>query len=453
MRPLYRIGALLRALSVRLAEIFPWTPLGVVVSATAYAALELFAYAQLDRVWLVVGYAGLGLTLLSPAAVLASTLWLKLGHPVRQPSDALTLQTGVLRDTGFRLRAPFYLPLAQLRWRWQAPSGARVEIERRAGYLVERVEFERRGRFEGVLRRIEVTDPFGLSRLVVRLRDERAVDVLPRLGGLAQLPALSSLSPGDASPHPMGLEDGDRLELRRYGPGDPARFIHWKVLGRTGRLMVRTPERALSVARRMAAFMIAAPADDASAAVARLALSEGLLGDDWSFATDESPAGCKERGEALDALMRSGNALASNSKAATAAGSGLAAFVQTTLRRGPASFLIFAPPTPGPWLERVAAHGVQCRMRVVIGVDGIATDKPRPLWRRLLSFATAPPRSSDAAQLEQVLASLGRAGIQTTVFDRGSGRPLSATHRRAMLAHPQNSGAATGEAILESVRG
>ena len=79
------------------------------------------------------------------------------------------------------------------------------------------------------------------------------MDALPRLAGLSRMPALSSLASGDAAPHPMGLEDGDRLELRRYMPGDPARFIHWKVLSRTRRLMVRTPERALSLARRTAA--------------------------------------------------------------------------------------------------------------------------------------------------------------------------------------------------------
>ena len=96
----------------------------------------------------------------------------------------------------------------------------------------------------------------------------------------------------------MGLEDGDRLELRRYTAGDPVRFMHWKVLSRTRKLMVRTPERALSVARRMAAFLIAGERDDASAAAARLALERRLLGSDWLFGTDDAPAGrevCRRR--------------------------------------------------------------------------------------------------------------------------------------------------------------
>ena len=135
---------------------------------------------------------------------------------------------------------------------------------------------DERGRFERIERRVTVSDPFGLSRVMLHFAEPRAVDVLPRLGGLRHLPSLSALASGDAMPHPMGLEDGDRIELRRYTAGDPARFIHWKVLSRTRKLMVRTPERALSVARRMAAFMIAGERDDASAAVARLALERQL---------------------------------------------------------------------------------------------------------------------------------------------------------------------------------
>ena len=83
------------------------------------------------------------------------------------------------------------------------------------------------------------------------------IEVLPHLGGIRRLPVLTSLTGGEEFPHPMGLEDGDRVELRRYVPGDSARFIHWKVFGRTRKLMVRVPERALSRARRTVAYLVA----------------------------------------------------------------------------------------------------------------------------------------------------------------------------------------------------
>src|SRR5262249_51070283 len=154
------------------------------------------------------------------------------------------------------------------------------------------------------------------------------------------------------------------LELRRYSAGDPARFIHWKVFARARKLMVRTPERALSVARRAAAFLIAGERDDASAAVARLALERRPLGSDWGFRADAQIAGVTGIPEALDALIRSGGLHAN-------AGAGLSAFAENAERKGPVSLVVFAPSRPGPWLERVATAARKRKLRVVIGVDGV----------------------------------------------------------------------------------
>lgn len=420
--------SMLRAQWARLrrwAELFPVTPLGLLLAAGAYAAVQLLAHAQLDLVWLVVGYVGLGLVLVSPLVVLVVAGWLKLRGPLAPAADALLLETGTWTDTGFRLPSPFYLPLVQLRWEWLAPAGVEVEQRRQAGALCERVCASDRGRFDRIERRLLVSDAFGLSRVAVRLTQTRAVDVLPRLGGLRQLPSLSALASGDAVPHPMGLEDGDRLELRRYTAGDPARFIHWKVLARTGKLMVRTPERALSVARRMAAFLIAGERDDASAAIARLALERRLLGNEWSFGTDDEIAGVSSVGEALAAMMRS-------SRARGRGGEGLSAFLQRVEQKGPVSLIVFAPSRPGDWVERVASLARRRKLRVVIGTDGVY-DRERPaFFRRLLAFYSAP-EGTGLAELDQVLRALGQAGAEVTVLDRGSGRTLGKADRRALL--------------------
>ena len=413
----------------RVGELFPWTPLGLSLTLLAYAALEFMARAQLDLVWLVVGYVGLGLTLLSPLLVLFAAGWLKLRArlPDTQQAtsgQALVLETGVWAETGFRLPLPWYLPLVQLRWHWLAPRGATVDQRREGGMLHERVKLADRGRFDAIERRVVLMDPFGLSRVVLRRDQAHGVDVLPRLAGLSRLPSLSAFASGDAAPHPMGLEDGDRLELRRYTPGDPARFIHWKVLSRTRKLMVRTPERALSIARRTAAFLIAAPNDDATAAVARLAIERRLLGAEWLFGTDLDLAGSDRVDTALDALMRS-------SEARARGGEGLIAFLERVEREGPASVLVFAPNLPGAWIERVAAAARRRKLRVIIGVDGVYERDRPPLLLRLLAFHR-PPDGTRASDLEQVLRSLGQAGAQVTVLDRGSGRPLGAEQRKAM---------------------
>ncbi|MDD9933694.1 MAG: DUF58 domain-containing protein [Myxococcales bacterium] len=420
------IPARVRRVFSRLRELFPWTPLGVVLTAAAYAALEWFAYAELDLVWLVVGYVGLGLTLLSPITVLAAAVWLKLRGPLDDAGEQFTLETGVARATGFRLPSLWYLPLVQIRWQWLTPPAARVTPTREARALSERVEVTDRGRFEHIERLLFVSDPFGISRVTMHMKQQRALEVLPRVGGLRNLPSLTSYASGDAVPHPMGLEDGDRLELSRYTPGDPARFIHWKVLGRTRKLMVRRPERALSVARRMAAFMVAGPDDDASAGAARLAIERRLLGQDWTFGTDLEPGGASDEGTALSMLV-------SSARGRARGGDGLSAFIAAVLARGPASLIVFAPPRPGPWLQRVVAVARGQRLRVVIAVDGVRTEDAPPWWRRLLSF-TGLPEGASGEELEDVVSALSRAGAEVAVIDRGSGRMLGEQHRRGIRA-------------------
>lgn len=412
----------------RWTELFPWTALGVLLTALAYAALEWLAYGELDLVWLVIGYVGLGLTLLAPLMVLVAALWLRLARPERAPdAGPLVLETGTFFETGFARPSLWFLPLVQVRWEWLEPAGAEIELARRDGLLIERVRVPERGRHERIVRRMIASDPFGLSRIRFRVQHAQAVEVLPRLGALRVLPPLTALASGDALPHPLGLTEGDRLELRRYGPGDPARFIHWKVMARTGRLMVRVPERALSIARRMAAYVIAGERDDASSGAARLAIEQRALGQEWVLGTDAQPAGVTRSDEALEAIVRS-SALRGPS-----AGAGLTGFVERVEQAGPASYVLFVPPEPGAWTEAVARMARGRAVRIVIGVDGLAPALKPAWWKRALTVP-APPSGADPARLERLVAQLSALGASVSVIDRATGRALGAAHL-VHLAH------------------
>lgn len=436
--PIRRVGRRAQRILRRVADWIPITPLGVLVACGAGAALKWLAFPELDLVWLVVGFAALGLVALALVAVLVGTSWVKLATRGRRHAevDRRTIETGRLLPTGFTAPSLFFLPLVQIEWSWEAPERASVELTKQRGRLREEVRLEERGHVRGVRRRIVIQDAFGLARLAVRQRDPVELTVLPHAGKLGESPLLVSHSGGDERPHPMGVDDGDRVELRRYAPGDPARFIHWKVFGRTRKLMVRMPERALSPARRTLAYQVAGQDDDASAAAARVAIETGTFGSDFRFGADGTAGDTHRADEAVEMIVRS-------AEARDAGAAGLEAFLRRAEQSGPASLVVFVPPRPGPWLARVAAtvKPRAPRSRLVVTTDGIDADPKPALWRRMLMLPSSR-EGTPSAELEQVIAALSATRAEVIVLDRKTGRRLGKKHRAAMRAAEKQAEAA-----------
>ncbi len=447
------VGPLRR--SVRLLRgLFPFTTLGIGVAALAIVGLRTLAYGQLDLVVLVAAYAALGLLALSTLLVLpVAALDLRwLARMSRRPVERLGgeaaaqpprwVEAGRPAPSARSLPALRWLPLVRLRLRWSAPAEAHAEGRPWRGRLEEWVLFTRRGRFETVERELTVEDPFGLVRIELRRHGELRLRVLPALGALRRVPLLRSMSGGEEWPHPLGLESGDRLELRRYAPGDPARFIHWRVFARTRKLVVRVPERALSRAQRTVAYLVAGDGDEASAAAARAVLESGALGPDWSF-------GCDGGGGAMERLTDALDAICESARHRHRGGEGLARFLREAERRGPASLVLFCPHRPGPWLARVrevlSARGLPAH--VVVGIDGrgAVVKNTSSRWRRLLLRQMPDPERAPwqqpppaFAELQQVVAALEAARATVLVVDRPTGRLLQQGHARLDAIAPAN---------------
>lgn len=403
----------------RLAGLWPLTALGMAVAAVAFVALYAYGFEKLDLVLLVVGYGGAALLVVSTAFVGLGALGLRLwlGRASIRWSTT-TFETGAPLPTGFSVPSLWWLPIVQVRWTWLGPPSALVETSSERGRLHERARIEQRGIFESIRRRIEVRDAFGLSRISFEHRQDGPLRVLPHVGGMRRLPVLTSLAGGDEYPHPMGLEDGDRVELRRYVPGDSARFIHWKVFGRTRKLMVRTPERALSRARKTLAYLVAGAHDEASAAAARAAVEEEALGVDWKLAADGSPEATSDRAEAIHKIVMSG-------QFAQSSGSGLKRFLAEVDPQGPAALVVFAPPTMGRWLDEMRSITMRRygRVRVVIAVDAVHQPQIVPTWRRWVLRPTFE-RGIARDDLERVGRALSQLRCEVVVIDRVSGRVL-----------------------------
>jgi hypothetical protein len=414
-------GALVRVRRVlrRAADFWPLTAVGMALALVASVALLSFGFKKLDLVLLVLGYGGVGLLAISTVVVVSSALglWLQLRRASFRWSTS-TFETGASLPTGFSLPSLWWLPLVQVQWTWASPDADVDDPVSERGRLRERVTLRRRGIFLSVTRRVVVQDAFGLSRIAFQHCQPGPIEVLPHLGGIRRLPVLTSLTGGEEYPHPMGLEDGDRVELRRYVPGDSARFIHWKVFGRTRKLMVRVPERALSRARRTVAYLVAGAHDEAAAAAARAAIEVEALGMDWPFGAAGSPAATSDRSEALPKVMTS-------SRFAGQSGTGLMRFLAEVDPRGPAALVVFAPPTMGGWLEQMRAvaarrHG---RVRVVIAVDAVHDPDAQSQWRRW--FLTPVAASGvERGDLERVGRALGQLRCEVVIIDRVSGRVL-----------------------------
>ena len=419
-RAVPRIGKTLR----RVADLWPLSALGCAVLVVAFIALFRFGYQRLDLVLLVLGYGGVGLVALSAISVLLTVLRLKvwLRHKP-QRWGASRFETGRRSPTGFSLPALRWWPLVRVRWEWLSPPRAEVGSLRDGGRLREQVVFRERGIFERVTRRLVVEDAFGLARIAFRTTQEGAIEILPHLGGIRRLPVLTSMTGGEDYPHPMGLEDGDRVEIRRYIPGDPARFIHWKAFGRTRKLMVRVPERSLSRAKRTVAYLVAGTNDEAAAAAARGAIEEEALGSDWQFAADGSPEATSDRAEALHKVLGS-------ARFAGDGASGLRRFLGEADRRGPAALVVFAPPSPGGWVGEVGAIARRRAgsVRVVVALDALHDSRPRPRWQRWL-FSASVVSGVTRAELEYLGRALGQSQCEVIMIDRVSGRILGDASR------------------------
>lgn len=419
--------ARLARLGRTLVGLFPFTPLGVLVAAGASAAVRLLAYAQLDLVYLVIGYGSAGVSIASLLFVwlgAARVAWALRGA---RTGPERRLETARMLPTGLALPRLLLLPFVRVRWAWESP-GAELEAIPAGLSLHEHASLVRRGATEEIARRIVVEDAFGLARVAWTHRQRASLITLPHAGALKQLPLLVSMAGGDDIPHPSGVAEGDRVELRRYAPGDPARFIHWKVFGRTRRLMVRMPERAITRAKRTVCYLVGGPRDEASAAAARVAVESGVLGDEWIFGADGTAGEASHPHEAVMAIVRSADI---GSEGAVA----LESFVARAERLGPASLVLFVPPVPGPWLARALAVAQRRgdRTRVVVATDGLDASAPSAPWSRFFVRRPAPRRTL-ARDLDAVVHAFAALRADVVVLDRASGRRLGEVHRKALEA-------------------
>ncbi len=395
----------------RLREGFPITFAGWGLLALAGVAFWFQGVARLDLVLLAASV--LAALLVAGLCVATAAAALVLRRRAEGAAGRVDLECGVWSPTGFRVPLSRWLPFLRIRVAWEAPAGIRADLRLPSG--LEHVLPDRRALVPSVTRIVRVGDILGLTEAGWRAREASAARILPRRAALDPGAALTGRVAGEDQADPRGGPQGDRVDIRKYGHGDPLRMILWKVYARTRKAFVRVPERALEPAPRLCAYLPANPWDEPPARLARTLLERGLLGPGWRFGAD----GAEDAGDldrALEALARSG------SEGGTG---GLPAFLERARRDGFGACLLLLPGQDGPWVGPVEAAlaAAPLDVHVVFALDGWR-EPPPPAWRRVFLL----PEGPEGALPADVLALMGRLvppHRDATLVDTRSGAVLN----------------------------
>ncbi len=421
-----------RRLTRRAADAVPITWRGVFIALFSATALWRYGYGTLDLLLFVVGISGLVLVALSSIAAATAAIYLK--RRIEVPAlGASSLEAGSPIRTGFGVPALGALPLIRIRWRWLEPTEVECRIRRRGRRLQEEVVARRRGQVNGIRRRFTVGDAFGLGGVSWERTDHGSLTILPNVGRLKNMPVIQPMAAAEGLPHPRGAPEGDRMEIRRYVPGDSVRNILWKTFARTRQLNVRTPEKSIDRSRKTVAYLLTGTGDEPAAAAARVALESNVLGAGWLFGADGTTEPAESLEAALQAIARSGS-YRQNGRLHPSGGTyngnndgdGLSAFLGRQGVHGETHCLVFAPAQPGEWTAGAlaAARNFSGAVSFVLGTDGVVQKGPTSLWRRFL-YVEPPARGVTSDELSEIMRLFASSGCSTLVVDRASGRSFS----------------------------
>ncbi|MBL8677723.1 MAG: DUF58 domain-containing protein [Myxococcales bacterium] len=424
------------SLARRVVDPIPCTPLGLAVLIGAGCALYFLGVKHVDLVVLAMSGVALAVAVLSTLAVSLTALALKLSlrRSLAKESGTLPLECGFPSRVGFSVSSLWWVPFVSVSWKWLSPlASVRTVRERRR--LFEESTPARRGLYDNVVRRVEIQDPFGLARCAFRVTDPRAVRALPSVGALKRVEVVRTLAPGEDISNPKGGPDGERADMRAYAPGDPIKFVLWKVFARTGNLVLRAPERAFSPAKQTTAYLVTGVSDEAAAGVARLLVETNSLGSKWVLGADGSDDDARGPQQAMELIARSGSTKPEDGAL------GLGGFLKRHATSG-GRIVVIVPAMPGPWLDRaraaVAAAGSSA-VEFIVCTDGVTANESRSKLAKLLM--DEPSRSETDGdplptqeQLRVVCATLATQRGSVMIVDRRAGRVYGDAHRRALEA-------------------
>lgn len=405
----------LRAALARAWGVVPLSGAGVVAALLAGGAFVWYGRGQSDFVVGAASLVALGVVAVSVLGVAVGGLvvWRRL-----RDGDGVVeglAEVGQSLETGLWVPRLRWWPLVQVALTWRRPAAVTVHLDDEGALARERVVFGERGKSEAVERVVRVSDIFGLAKLEFARRWSARLVVRPSMTTV-DLAAAIRHAAGDGHAHPTGEVEGDRVEMRRYAPGDPMRMILWKAYARSRRLLVRMPERAVAPQPSTVAYFVAGPGDEPSASVARTFVEAGLLGPDFTFGADGRATPATTPAEAVDAIVSS---VAHRDEG----GAGLARFAEAVPRERLGRCIVFVPGEAGPWQAHLArfVQSLPAPPVLIASADGVLARDTRWSWLR----QPAPEAGANLRGLPSLYDALRALDASVSVVHRSGGRVLA----------------------------
>jgi Protein of unknown function DUF58 len=127
------------------------------------------------------------------------------------------------------------------------------------------ITFPHRGEYRITELRCELQDRAGLTRFAWSLPHEQLVTVAPLVPADSSIPPMSSLCrPGDLVTD-LHNRRGELFDLKPYHPADGMKKIVWKIFAKSGQLLSRHPEPAMTPEGQVLVFVFARAEDDTTA--------------------------------------------------------------------------------------------------------------------------------------------------------------------------------------------
>lgn len=416
-----------------LIGLFPLTLQGLITLILATLTLSVYGYGSMDLVVFAIAICALAIFMFSLFCSIISGIIIQRKVQKLLEDENLTLtnisvEAGFPNETGFSVPPINYFPLVKLSWEISFPdfikTGIRVSDNNE---LIEEIIPQKRCKTDLVIRQFTVADVLGFSRYSWRQKQKVGFLALPRKNTVKQLPLLRSLTAEDGIPNLSGDPEGDRMEIRPYVPGDSVRNIMWKLYARNRQLNVRLAEKSVFHSKRIVAYLLSSKNDEAAAAVTRVALESGALGENWLFAADGSP-------DPTDNLVTALDVVAASRGIDKTHGYGLDKFLELAAGRTATHCIIFVAAERAAWLpalkQTLARYNGQ--LSLVMATDGFTDPKIANIWQKLLLRNIDDPVAestslSSHSEMLKLLTELGQLVESTLIVDRKTG--LSFDHQ------------------------